>query len=480
MSRQARPAPDEDGKGKRTGSRSRSSSSSGWMSRRLVASLGMFIIDVFQYIDPLTGEDLGDRGRGEQIGGGGCYFAIGARMWLPPSSIQMIIDSGPDFSDLVQSTLDNFNLTPCYLPDSNRTDPSESRDAEGTHAEGSMWCFRSRKDTTTRAINIYKGENRGFEYLTPKIRLDPVDLLQGGCRTRGGVGGLDNGKLPAYIHMVCSPSRAMEIIDQVERIQGLDDSDVSNSKGRHARVKMVWEPIPDSAIHSNLEQTLMVMKRIEVFSPNHEEAACLLGLKEDLEGILSEPFEDASSSGEVVQGKAETRKDWILDKLGLGFLRLLEERDGSQGHQGPIVCIRSGAYGSVIGRRGLGMEWVQAWHQDDELCDGRTPSSLDPSRSNRYVVDVTGAGNSFLGGLTAHLAQTDPDLEFDVKDGSKAYEGEPKFQQAQDEMQRLIMAAKKGSVSALLEQLGLPNFEVEGGEEKWNGHRASKRLEMIL
>lgn len=48
---------------------------------RRIATLGMFIIDTLRYEDTITGEDLGDRGFGEQIGGGGTYFALGARMW---------------------------------------------------------------------------------------------------------------------------------------------------------------------------------------------------------------------------------------------------------------------------------------------------------------------------------------------------------------------------------------------------------------
>ena len=47
----------------------------------LIGTLGMFIIDQFRFEDEQTGEDLGDRGLGNQIGGGGTYFAIGARMW---------------------------------------------------------------------------------------------------------------------------------------------------------------------------------------------------------------------------------------------------------------------------------------------------------------------------------------------------------------------------------------------------------------
>jgi hypothetical protein len=46
----------------------------------LVSTLGMFIIDQFRFEDEVTGEDLGDRGLGNQVGGGGTFFACGARL----------------------------------------------------------------------------------------------------------------------------------------------------------------------------------------------------------------------------------------------------------------------------------------------------------------------------------------------------------------------------------------------------------------
>lgn len=55
----------------------------------LVSTLGMFIIDHFKFEDEETGRDLGDKGLGHQIGGGGTYFAIGARMWYVSQRRQM-------------------------------------------------------------------------------------------------------------------------------------------------------------------------------------------------------------------------------------------------------------------------------------------------------------------------------------------------------------------------------------------------------
>lgn len=109
----------------------------------LVASLGMFIIDTFLYLDPLTGSSLGDGGKGSALGGGGLYFAIGARVWLRPGQVRMVIDRGEDFEEEWQKTLDAFDTK------------------EGRGDGGGMWAWRERKDgVTTKAVNVYKGDFR--------------------------------------------------------------------------------------------------------------------------------------------------------------------------------------------------------------------------------------------------------------------------------------------------------------------------------
>lgn len=110
--------------------------------------------------------------QGLQIGGGGVYAAIGARIWyvaafhrftgnqhglfsidqmnfntlyvtifcgtfrLPPNKVGMIVDRGHDFPGDIQTALEH------YGPD--------------------MWLFRDNPDAvTTRAVNIYQGDHRG-------------------------------------------------------------------------------------------------------------------------------------------------------------------------------------------------------------------------------------------------------------------------------------------------------------------------------
>lgn len=134
-----------------------------------VASLGLFILDTFEWRNS-AGQVLRDREAVTQVGGGGTYAILGARMWcvwdpfsssgptsfcslfsapdcctllssyrctrLAPSEIGLLVERGNDWSDDVQTKLDEF----------------------GT----GMWYYRDKKDRpTTRALNLYTGEHRG-------------------------------------------------------------------------------------------------------------------------------------------------------------------------------------------------------------------------------------------------------------------------------------------------------------------------------
>lgn len=413
-----------------------------------LATMGMFIIDTFQFFEPRTGKDLGNKGLPDQIGGGGCYFAIGARPFVPPSSIQMIVDRGCDWKDEDQAVLDQFNRTP----------PSSSKD-------GSMWYYRSRPDKTTRAVNRYTGEIRGFDYLSPKIRLEPKDLLQ--CSP------VQPPQLPVWIHLICSPERALETIAQIEEILEKEGGDEKKNWPN-----LVYEPIPDSCKDDNLDDCIKVLTKVKVFSPNHEEAIALLGLEEEWEKLL-----DRRKKG--LEQKIMT---FIREKVAAKFLDHMlnkdpESREKAENRQpfGPIICIRCGARGSVIGStHGTGWHHIPAWHTDVpptftrdpavnthiSSWDGSTDSTSEPVAaldiSSSRIKDVTGAGNSFLGGLTAYLAQTEGYESLNWTD-------------------RIREAAMHGSVSAslIIEQHGLPSFEVRGGKELWNGHTVEQRLRLL-
>ena len=127
----------------------------------------------------------------------------------------MIVDKGIDWKDEWQTQLDGYAST------------SES---------DGPWLYRNRgSEQTTKAVNTYRAELRGFDYLTPKLRVNPSDLVQ----SSGGV-------LPDVLHFVCSPDRAKAIGDEVDGLVPSLGSG-SSQQGEEGRPLLIWEPIPDSA-----------------------------------------------------------------------------------------------------------------------------------------------------------------------------------------------------------------------------------------
>lgn len=356
----------------------------------IVATLGMFIIDTFQFQDEATGKDLGDRGLGEQIGGGGTYFAVGARIWMAAEQILMTIDRGEDFSASVQDALDQ------YVP---------ARSIE-THDKHRLWRFRQRQGKTTKAVNIYRGQLRGFEYLTPKIRLDPIDLIDGERIP----------KLPTFIHCICSPERAKEITAQIECLR-------SDWPLHSVRPFLIWEPIPDSAVVGNLEATVEAACRMDVISPNHEEAANLLG-----------------------RAASEANMATIQD-VALALHRRFKTYSATSV---PVLCVRSGPFGAFVVTAEGRTFWVEAYHKDEEK-----------------IVDVTGAGNAWLGGFVAGLARS-------KRDGTSW------------STEDVRLSAQMGAISAAytIEQRGLPTitYKRQGSDqlqERWNADLPLDRLRKL-
>lgn len=317
-------------------------------------TLGMFIIDEFSYQDD-EGKPIVDRKEESQIGGGGTYASIGARIWLPPTQLCMVVDRGSDWPVPIQEKLDAFG------PE--------------------MWLYRDQPDClTTRAVNIYRGDYRGFEYLTPRIRITPRDLT--GTRI----------ERPEILHFICSPERAAVIMSEVREVPGWHPT-------------TVYEPIPDRCVPEQLSALIKVLPSISILSPNAEESLSLLSMPSP---PTKENIEEAAAK--------------FLD-LGIG-----EAGKGA-------VIIRSGALGAYVATREKGGKWVQAYWQDQA-----------------QVPDVTGGGNSFLGGLAAGL----------IKCGGDVY-----------------AATCYASVSAsfIIQQFGLPQMEVtKDGGTLWNGESPEHRL----
>ncbi|KAL1761399.1 Ribokinase-like protein [Schizophyllum commune] len=321
-------------------------------------TLGMFIIDEFTYQDdegkPLA-DKKGDMSHGGlQIGGGGTYAAVGARIWLPPSRLGMVVDKGKDWPGHIEGQLNAYGEE--------------------------MWLYRDQPDAlTTRALNIYKGEYRGFEYLTPRIRITPRDLR--GTRI----------EQPEILHFICSPTRASVIM-----------SEVRETPDWHPTT--IYEPIPNRCVPEELPSLIKVLPSISILSPNAEEAQCLLSMP-------------GTPTRESVEEAAAKFLDYGIGEAGEG-----------------AVIIRSGALGAYVLTREKGGRWIEAYWQDQ-----------------KDVADVTGGGNSFLGGLGAGLIKCKGDV----------YE-----------------ATYYASVSAsfIIQQFGLPLMEVTENGTLWNGESPEKRL----
>ncbi|KII95784.1 hypothetical protein PLICRDRAFT_693926 [Plicaturopsis crispa FD-325 SS-3] len=324
-------------------------------------TLGMFIIDEFTFSDEdgkPTGQTLPP-----QIGGGGTYANVGARIWLPAEKLGMIVDRGHDFPEHIQNALQIYG--------------------------SDMWMFRDNMDRgTTRALNAYRGDHRSFEYLTPRVRITPRDLV--GTRL----------EQPETLHFICSPSRAGDIMAEVHDLRWSPTT--------------IYEPIPDRCIPEELPALVKVLPFITVLSPNAEEALSLLSI----------PLPPTKP------------------KIDEAAARFLELGIGETG--GGSVILRSGGLGAYVATRKLGGRWVDAFWT---AANGGTDK----------IVDVTGAGNSFLGGLSAGLLLAGGDI----------YE-----------------ATFYATVSAsfIIEQEGLPKLTKFGdapATEEWNGDSARRRLEEL-
>lgn len=143
----------------------------------------------------------------------------------------------------------------------------------------SLVVRRDQKRLCTRGLNTYDGDHRGFEYMTPKLRLQASDLPQSLLRSRA-------------FHLICSPDRCEEIISNLKSFRqeiGCTQDFVS-----------VWEPVPDACVPERWSEFVSAMSKVSVLSPNAEEAAGILGRppSDPIESLADELF--AEHNGIVI------------------------------------------------------------------------------------------------------------------------------------------------------------------------------------
>ncbi|KAK9360938.1 Ribokinase-like protein [Lipomyces starkeyi] len=199
-------------------------------------------------------------------------------------------------------------------------------------------------------------------------------------------------------HVICSPERAQDLIE------GIVEQRKSTKKDLPLPV-IAWEPVPDLCTPEHLDACLAVLPMVNILTPNAAEAAAFFG--------LPEPFEKES-----------------IEEIGIRFLPFMRED--------AAIVVRAGSHGCLILSKWCETLWLEAYH---------TPF---PDR----VIDPTGAGNTFVGGLCTGYVLSNGDI---------------------------IEASIYGNVAAGLsiEQVGLAKLTLpndDGQPELWNGSEVMDRV----
>ncbi|KAL2023992.1 hypothetical protein VTK56DRAFT_227 [Thermocarpiscus australiensis] len=405
-------------------------------------TLGMFIIDEIEYLPPKPpARDV--------LGGAGSYSALGARLFSPPplsQSVGWIVDQGSDFPPSIVTLIDSWQTSAVF-----RHDPSR---------------------LTTRGWNGYVDASgrRAFRYTTPKKRLTGADLTPPLLQAKA-------------IHLICSPLRCQELVSDIlsRRKQAFlasppppgcrDPPD--EEEASYTRPLIIWEPVPDRCVPDELLNCTNTLPLVDVCSPNHAELAGFLGA-DGLDPATGRVSAEAVERGceqllaaMPLQGYALVvragEKGCYVARNGGRKKKTEEEGGGGSGGRRRRRRRRRKEYPRGGLRPDMDFEALFAGlMQDEEGHVAREEIEVDPGlekwlpayygeEEKDKVVDPTGGGNTFLGGLAVALAR------------AKSIEE----------------ACAWGNVAAsfAIEQVGVPVLGVdEEGRETWNGVRVDDRL----
>ena len=348
----------------------------------------------------------------------------------------MLVDVGTDFPSEMQASLLMLNTASIFRYNLDRL----------TTRGWNSYASASNMDT----------EHREFRYLTPKRRVEVGDFFTGGVASWVG-------KRMGALHMICSPERASMSV--TELWQEKWRAELKNEP----LPLVLWEPVPDLCSPEYKQAMLNTLEFVDVVSPN--EGELLAFFADDAEGELGsgvgwEKGEEVMASLEDKRGRTEI----LAKKLAL------HRRMGGRRQHGAVI-VRCGAQGCYLVWQhepssndalvSLGPPvipisaiWLPAYHTP-------MPTSSATSRLNSptTVVDPTGAGNAFMGGLAVGLAR-------------------PGLGNHYGKINRWILAAIYGQVAAsfVVEQVGVPRLSVDPIDdvERWNGEVAQVRLKSYV
>ncbi|RYP41627.1 hypothetical protein DL769_011548 [Monosporascus sp. CRB-8-3] len=414
-------------------------------------TLGMFIIDEIEHLPPTPPvKDI--------VGGAGTYSALGARLFSAPPlsrSVGWIVDKGSDFPPALEELIATWETSVLMRPTPERL--------------------------TTRGWNGYdEHQHRAFRYVTPKKRLTAEDLTPALLASRS-------------FHLICSPTRCRELVTEIKaRRHALCNSD--GSSPNLPRPIFIWEPVPDLCTPDELLNCTNTLPLVDVCSPNHAELAGFVGDS----GLDPE-------TGEISTRAVERACEQLLGSMPLQSFALVVRagekgcylaRNGGRKRKAtasqrpatkpkkPSALLHGGLQPDTdmfalfagllqdpdtgtVAREEIevdpGIErWIPAYHRHDPDDDGGGGDHDDrddngESKGGRKsgkgkVVDPTGGGNAFLGGLAVALARG----------------------------KSLEEAAAGASVAAsfAIEQVGVPVLGADAeGRETWNGVRVDERFE---
>nr|XP_031857663.1 uncharacterized protein CI109_006942 [Kwoniella shandongensis]KAA5524735.1 hypothetical protein CI109_006942 [Kwoniella shandongensis] len=211
-----------------------------------------------------------------------------------------------------------------------------------------MWVWNRGKGTRmTRARIRYEGDVRFFQQIVRAPYRTISQLAESP---------LYNAE---YLHI--SPPYSPEDVAKLQAELAI----LNESRESSWRPKIVFEPTPPSCHPGQKRWVEQILPGIEVLSPNHEE----------LFSFYSIPT--MSMTDPDLRPTVERIITHILFQVGIG-----QDDNG-------IVVVRCGRLGACVGTKAGGLKWCPAYF--DEVDSDR-------------VKDVTGAGNSFLGGYIAGLS----------------------------------------------------------------------------
>lgn len=207
--------------------------------------------------------------------------------------------------------------------------------------------------------------------------------------------------LPDLLNTTC-----FHLFETPEITQTLRHDIVRNRGGLASRLLFIWEPQAKSMRVDTLDEHIKAASILDVFSPNNAELASLF--EEEVNPVFEK---------HVVEDQAK---------------RFVEAGVGPN-NQGCVV-VRCAEHGCLVMSADIPSTWLPAFY----------------GAGSQRVVDATGGGNAFLGGLAIGYQETGD----------------------------YVQAAKFGNIAAsfVIEQLGVPTLSGEGERELWNGERVRDRL----